>query len=100
MSASGPFDRRLVGAVDVAVIADGYAALRSCHAAATASVRVAVLSKGAFAASGCTHAIDSKIEFSVINWPLPDPDTPSTYAEDLVAIGRGLKLTTWSSSRT
>lgn len=77
--------------VDVAVIGGGAAALRACLAAVQAGVRVGVISKGAFAASGCTHVIDSKIEFSVINYPMPEPDTPATYAEDLAAIGQGVK---------
>jgi len=75
----------------VVVIGGGGAAIRACHAAAERGARVTLISKGAAAASGCTLAVDSKIEFSVVNWPMPDPDTPSTYAADLQAIGRGLK---------
>ncbi len=77
--------------VDVAVVGGGAAALRACLAAAQAGARVGAVSKGKFAGSGCTHAMDSKIEFSVINCPMPDPDTPSRYAEDLQVVGQGLK---------
>ncbi len=77
--------------VDVAVVGGGAAALRACLAAAQAGARVGAVSKGKFAGSGCTHAMDSKIEFSVINCPMPDPDTPSRYAEDLQLVGQGLK---------
>ncbi len=77
--------------VDVAVIGGGAAALRACLAAAEGGASVGAVSKGTFAASGCTHAIDLKIEFSVINWPTPEPDTPATYARDLQLIGQGLK---------
>jgi succinate dehydrogenase/fumarate reductase flavoprotein subunit len=75
----------------VAVIGGGGAAIRACHAAAVRGARVTLISKGTAAASGCTLAVDSKIEFSVVNWPMPDPDTASTYAADLQAIGCGLK---------
>ncbi len=75
----------------VVVIGGGGAALRACLAATERGARVTLVSKGAAAASGCTAAIDSKIEFSVVNRPMMDPDTPSTYADDLAAIGLGLK---------
>lgn len=75
----------------VVVIGGGAAALRACLAAVQSGARVTLVSKGRVAASGCTLAVDSKIEFSVVNWPMPVPDTPSTYAADLEAIGRGLK---------
>jgi L-aspartate oxidase len=75
----------------VAIIGGGAAALRACLAAVEAGARVTLVSKGRMAASGCTLAVDSKIEFSVVNWPMPVPDTPSTYADDLETIGRGLK---------
>ncbi len=75
----------------VVVIGGGGAALRAALAAAERGARVTLVSKGKAGASGCTHAIDSKIEFSVVNWPMLDPDTPSAYADDLERIGRGLK---------
>jgi len=75
----------------VVVVGGGGAALRACLAAAERGARVTVVSKGQAGASGCTHAIDSRIEFSVVNWPMMDPDTPLTYAADLETIGRGLK---------
>ncbi|OGK86913.1 MAG: hypothetical protein A2W08_10965 [Candidatus Rokubacteria bacterium RBG_16_73_20] len=75
----------------VVVVGGGGAALRACLAAAERGARVTLVSKGKAGASGCTHAIDSRIEFSVVNWPMMEPDTPLTYAADLETIGRGLK---------
>ena len=75
----------------VVVVGGGGAALRACLAAAERGARVTLVSKGKAGASGCTHAIDSRIEFSVVNWPMMEPDTPLTYAADLEAVGRGLK---------
>jgi len=75
----------------VVIIGGGGAALRACLAAAERGARVTLVSKGRAGASGCTHAIDSKIEFSVVNSPAPDPDRPSTYAADLEAVGQRLK---------
>ena len=75
----------------VVIIGGGAAALRACLAAVERGARVTLVSKGRVAASGCTLAVDSKIEFSVVNWPMPVPDTPSTYAADLEMIGGGLK---------
>lgn len=75
----------------VVVVGGGGAALRACLAAAQAGAAVTLVCKGVAAASGCTLAVDSRIEFSVVNWPMPEPDTPSTYAADLEAVGRGLK---------
>lgn len=76
---------------NVVIIGGGAAALRACLAAAERGARVTLVSKGATGASGCTHAIDSKIEFSVVNSPMPEPDTPSTYVADLEAIGQRMK---------
>ena len=75
----------------VVIIGGGGAALRACLAAAERGARVTVVSKGRAGASGCTLAIDSKIEFSVVNSPRPAPDTPSTYVADLEAVGQRLK---------
>ena len=75
----------------VAIVGGGAAALRACRAATERGARVTLVSKGRMAASGCTMAVDTKIEFSVVNWPMPVSDTPSTYAADLEIIGRGLK---------
>jgi len=75
----------------VVIIGGGGAALRACLAAAERGARVTLVSKGRAGASGCTHAIDSKIEFSVVNSPMPVPDTPSTYVADLEAVGQRLK---------
>jgi succinate dehydrogenase/fumarate reductase flavoprotein subunit len=75
----------------VVVIGGGGAALRACLAAAERGARVTIVSKGRAGASGCTHAIDSKIEFSVVNSPRPAPDTPSAYVADLEAVGQRLK---------
>ncbi len=76
---------------DVVVIGGGAAALRACLAAAERGARVTLVAKGRAGASGCTRAIDSRIEFSVVNAPMPSADTPSTYAADLEAVGQGLK---------
>jgi len=75
----------------VLIIGGGGAAMRAALAAAEGGAHVTIVSKGAVARSGCTQAIDAKIEFSVVNLPWPSPDTPSTYAADLESIGRGLK---------
>jgi succinate dehydrogenase/fumarate reductase flavoprotein subunit len=76
---------------DVVVIGGGAAALRACLAAAGRGARVTLIAKGRAGGSGCTRALDSRIEFSVVNAPMASSDMPSTYAADLEAVGQGIK---------